>query len=202
MQQAILETIRSARCEGVSNAELFRIRQFTDMRNGNEIAINASGIPLEPGDFDGLVNMQELRIYSEPTLKANSLAGLKVESPTVWAKRYKEGAFNGIEATHLRIVRKVPPGRTLPKDLHSLDIDDLEGKVVLGPDFLEGLVELEWLEIYGGESLVIHKDKLKEAPNLRGIDVGSGTVTTGRTLLAGLEHLEDMEFRHLQVAGI
>ncbi len=57
-QDAIPQTIRSARCEGVFTAELFRIQNFRDWRYDDEISLTINAIPLQSGDFEGLINLK------------------------------------------------------------------------------------------------------------------------------------------------
>ena len=211
VQDAILQTIRSARCEGVSNAELFRIEEFRDWRHDDEINLVINENPLQPGDFDGLVNLKSLNVYSEAAITAGVFSGARIDKLTVWASRIDPGVFDGVEVAHLRLEDVLPPPGSLPETLTSLDIDDLNRKgsrgsgtaeTVLPSDYLEGMQNLERLSIYAHGSLVVPKDMLAHAPNLREVKIGAYSFTTGRTLVASLSHLEYLRVRNLKITTI
>ena len=206
VQDAILQTIRSARCEGVSNNELFRIQEFRDWRLDDEISLSINETPLQPGDFSGLVNLKSLDIYSDAAITRDVFSGARIDKLTVRASRIDPGAFDGAEVAHLRVEGVLPAPGSFPETLTSLDIDELNygkssstAETVLPNDYLEGMKTLEKLSIYDNGTLVVPRDALAHTPNLREVKIGASSFTASRTLVAGLSHLEYLRVKNLRV---
>lgn len=209
VQNAILRTIGSSRCEGVSNAELFRILEFS-ISTGNTI-------PLQPGDFDGLVNLQRLTLSSEAPIPLGAFSGLSVERMTLTANDIEPGVFFGADVQRLYLSggEFLPGPGVLPHSLTELKLhyssygrSSEREKLIINKDFLDGLSNLEWLEVdfshsgAGGGEVAVHKDSLSVTPKLRGLRLLGYSITAERDFIAGLSQLESLRLTSLHVKTI
>ena len=197
VQDAILQTIRSARCEGVSNAELFRIQEFRDWRKDEKINLEIEEIPLQPGDFNGLVNLKSLTM-SVKDVEAGAFLGLdnlETLGLTVHANgSIAPGAYEGLKALQAMSIRIskthsdseatliLPDFDHLPK-LQSLHLEDASTirPEHLTKSFLQNLPELQYLEIqltpakeeHQESNTFLTKDLLAKNPKLKTLHIMS-----------------------------
>lgn len=114
VQQLIVDTLRIMSCRLITEDELYRITAWRSFEGVPFNHVQAS--TLQAGDFDGLVNMRELKVSAQ-VIEAGTFAGMRFEHLTVYINHgtssgeisldkqgaIENGAFDGAHVDHLTI---------------------------------------------------------------------------------------------------
>lgn len=155
IQKLILSTLGLASCRSVTTDELYRITYFTDRPIGGS-RVDWIEFPLKPGDLNGLVNLERLKLYGNDNLPEGTLAGSGIESLEIIGT-VKAEVFDGLlavstlkleGATSLNFLKK-PNMREL-KELY-IEFDQKSPSLLnMQGDELDQLAKLQKLHIAGG----------------------------------------------------
>ena len=153
IQKLILSTLGLASCRSVTTDELYRITYFTDRPIGGS-RVDRIEFPLKPGDFAGLVNLQELTIAGDFTIDPGTFQGARIKHVEISVATLTEGwahGMLGLETLHIRGA-EIPPLRERALEaLKTLNIDTGRARKFpeLSGEELEALTGLEELTISG-----------------------------------------------------
>ena len=141
MQKAILGQLGSTSCRAITHDELFRITSFR-----NQSLTSGLQGP-KPGDFAGLVNLGDIKIGGNFTLKAGTFAGSAIERLDLRVQGIIPGAFEDSHVGEMTLrVNKMPPQGSLPPTLTLLDLT-IDAPSPIPPDLLANLTELQSLTL-------------------------------------------------------
>ena len=153
IQEAILITLRSPSCRIVSAEELYRIQCFKNIRHECEQPKWLWGQKgPKAGDFEGLVNLQQIGISGEFTIQAGTFTGSAIDHLGLNVKGIEKGAFEGAKINSMGLdTVGIPIKGTLPTSLTVLAIRTRATQLPMQGDELERLVNLDQfhLTLYG-----------------------------------------------------
>ena len=149
IQEAILLTLKATSCRTVTEAELYRIQCFRNIRHDCENPrLSWRKAEPRPGDFSGLVNLRNLETRTISPIRPNTFAGSSITNLKLTAPSIDKGAFQGAQIESLELhTEGIPSKGTLPASLKHLQISTTAALEPMTGNEFEDLINLEWLTI-------------------------------------------------------
>ena len=197
IQEAILLTLKATSCRTVTEAELYRIQCFRNIRHECENPhLRWGKAEPRPGDFAGLVNLRYLETLTTSPIRPNTFAGSSITNLKLTALSIDKGAFQGAQIESLELHTEGIPSRgTLPASLKHLQITTTAPLEPMTGNEFEDLINLEWLTIH-----IRRAEGREEFQKLhKGEDADSIEITF--TLPAQMTH-KNTKLRGIQIAAV
>ena len=208
IQQEILETLEAPLCQVISNPELFRITDLPDI----------TMTTVKAGDFDGMVNLQELEISAKHIHEGAFLGLDNLKQMTITALAdgsVAQGAFQGLHSLESLEISWAKPDGDSPETFTLTDFDpmvSLQQLVIKRPiptlgaqhlaTLFRNLNSLEHLQIIllvrdsSNTKVLLPSETLTKNHNLKFLDIAADSDQT-------TVHLpEEFLFENLQIKEV